>query len=69
LSQAWSYRLVRLEDRQELWVTKLPYTATAMPMPYQGKSGKQYVEIISASGGPSNGAPANSQSLIVFASP
>jgi glucose dehydrogenase len=63
------FRAFDSKTGKELWVTKLPYTATAVPMTYQGKSGKQYVAIISASGGPSNGAPANSQSLIAFALP
>ncbi len=48
----------------ELWVTKLDYTATAMPMTYQAKNGKQYVAIVAASG-----ARGNNQSLVVFALP
>ena len=54
---------------KELWVAKLPYTATAVPMTYRGKNGKQYVAIIAASGGNANGAPKGSQSLIVFSLP
>jgi quinoprotein glucose dehydrogenase len=57
---------------KELWVTKLDYTATAMPMTYQGKNGKQYVAIVAASGGAGagrGGPPANTQSLVVFALP
>jgi glucose dehydrogenase len=54
---------------KELWMAKLPYTATAVPITYLGKDGKQYVAIVSASGGPQSGAPANSQSLVAFALP
>src|SRR5438105_2547756 len=63
---------------KELWVTKLEYTATAVPMTYQGKNGKQYVAIVAASGGAASGgavsggrggSPSNNQSLVVFALP
>ena len=36
---------------------------TATPMTYQGKDGKQYVAVVSASGG------GNNQSLLVFSLP
>ena len=36
---------------KELWVDKLDYQATAVPMTYQGKNGKQYVAIVAAVGG------------------
>ena len=36
---------------KELWVTKLDYTATAVPMTFMGKNGKQYVAIVAATGG------------------
>ena len=57
---------------KELWVTKLDYTASAVPITYQGKDGKQYVAIVAASGGAGGrggGTPANHQSLVVFALP
>jgi quinoprotein glucose dehydrogenase len=60
---------------KELWVTKLEYTATAIPITYQGKSGKQYVAIVAAAGGGGRGgrgasAPAvQNQGLVVFALP
>jgi glucose dehydrogenase len=54
---------------KELWVTKLPYVSTAVPITFQGKNGKQYVAIVAASGGPANGAPKDSQSLIAFSLP
>jgi quinoprotein glucose dehydrogenase len=51
-----------------LWSTQLPYTATAIPITYEGKNGKQYVAIMDASGtiGDHSG---NDQSLLVFALP
>ena len=49
---------------KELWTTQLDYSATANPITYQGRSGKQYVAIVSA--GPGKG---NNQSLVVFALP
>jgi len=49
---------------KELWSTKLAYTATAVPITYQGKNGKQYVAIMAASG-----SQGNDQALVVFALP
>lgn len=49
---------------KELWSVKLPYTATAVPITYEGKNGKQYVAIMDASGGSGSG-----QALMVFALP
>jgi quinoprotein glucose dehydrogenase len=49
---------------KELWSTKLQYTATAVPITYQGKNGKQYVAIMVAGGG-----QGNDQALIVYALP
>jgi hypothetical protein len=56
-------------------VTKLDYTATAVPMTFQGKNGKQYVAIVAAVGGGGGrgaAAPAgqvSGQGLVVFALP
>lgn len=47
-----------------LWQTKLDYSATAVPITYQGKSGKQYVAIVSAGAG-----KGNNPSLLAFALP
>ncbi|HTR46869.1 MAG TPA: pyrroloquinoline quinone-dependent dehydrogenase [Verrucomicrobiae bacterium] len=58
------FRAFDSKTGKELWVTKLPYTATAVPITYQGKSGKQYVAIMAATGG-----QGTSQSLMVFALP
>ena len=58
------FRAFDSKNGKELWVTKLAHTATAIPMTYQGKNGKQYVAIVAAAGGPSGG-----QGLVVFALP
>jgi quinoprotein glucose dehydrogenase len=49
---------------KELWTQKLDYNATAVPITYQGKSGKQYVAVVAAGGG-----RGNNQSLVAFALP
>lgn len=49
---------------KELWVTKLTHTATAIPITYRAKNGKQYVAIVAASGGPTAG-----RGLVVFSLP
>jgi glucose dehydrogenase len=59
------FRAFDSKTGKELWSTKLAYTATAVPMTYQGKNGKQYVAIMDA-GGTGKG---NDQGLIVFALP
>ncbi|HEX5432318.1 MAG TPA: PQQ-binding-like beta-propeller repeat protein, partial [Bryobacteraceae bacterium] len=47
-----------------LWVTKLDHTATANPMTYRGKNGKQYVAIVAAGAG-----QGKDQGLVVFSLP
>jgi len=49
---------------KEVWTVKLDYNATAIPITYQGRDGKQYVAIVSAGGGRGNG-----QALVAFALP
>ena len=61
------FRAFDSKTGKELWVTKLDYTATAVPMTYQGKNGKQYVAIVAAAGG-GRGA-ATEKGLFVFALP
>jgi quinoprotein glucose dehydrogenase len=70
------FRAFDSKTGKELWVTKLDYTATAIPITFQGKNGKQYVAIVAASGGAGGGrggAPAGGQptgqGLVVFALP
>jgi glucose dehydrogenase len=58
------FRAFDSKTGKELWSTKLEYTATAVPMTYQGKDGKQYVAIMAAGGG-----GGTDQGLIVFALP
>jgi quinoprotein glucose dehydrogenase len=64
-------RLRALDSKtgKELWVGKLPYSSTAVPITFEGKNGKQYVAIIASSGSPANGAPKDSQSLVVYTLP
>ncbi|HYV64284.1 MAG TPA: PQQ-binding-like beta-propeller repeat protein [Bryobacteraceae bacterium] len=60
---------------KELWAAKLDYTATAVPMTFMGKNGKQYVAIVAATGGGGGrggrGGPptAQNQGIYVFALP
>jgi len=62
---------------KEVWSTTLEYSATAMPMTYLGRNGKQYVAIVAASGGGFGGgrggkaapAPPPNHGLFVFALP
>jgi glucose dehydrogenase len=49
---------------QELWPGKLEYAATAVPITYHSKSGKQYVAIVAAGSG-----KGNHQALLVFSLP
>ncbi len=49
---------------KELWTARLGYAATALPITYQARNGKQYVAIVAAGGGRGNG-----QALEVFALP
>jgi glucose dehydrogenase len=59
------FRAFDSKTGKELWTVKLNYVATANPMTYRGKNGKQYVAIVAASGG----APGPTQGLVVFALP
>ena len=56
------------KNGKELWTYKLDYTATAIPITFQGKNGKQYVAIVAAAGGTGRGA-ATEKGLFVFALP
>jgi len=58
------FRAFDSKTGKELWVTKLAHTATAVPITYEGKNGKQYVAIVAAGGG-----PGTDQSLLVYALP
>ena len=67
------FRAFDSKTGKELWVTKLDYTATATPMTFQGRNGKQYVAVVAASGGGGGrgrGAPeVGGQGLVVFSLP
>jgi quinoprotein glucose dehydrogenase len=64
------FRAFDSKTGKELWVAKLDYTATATPMTFQGKNGKQYVAILAATGGGGRGGPTTTnQSLLVYALP
>jgi quinoprotein glucose dehydrogenase len=58
------FRAFDSKTGKELWSTKLEYTASAVPITYQGKNGKQYVAIVAAGGG-----SGSNQALLVFALP
>ena len=69
------FRAFDSKTGKELWVTKLDYTATAVPMTFMGKNGKQYVAIVAATGGGGGrggrGGPpaAQNQGIYVFGLP
>jgi glucose dehydrogenase len=65
------FRAFDSKTGKELWVTKLEYTATAIPITYQGKNGKQYVAIVAAAGGAGGGrgGAEGNQGLVVFSLP
>jgi glucose dehydrogenase len=58
------FRAFDSKTGEELWSTKLDYTANAVPITYQGKNGKQYVAIVAAGGG-----KGTDQALVVYALP
>lgn len=53
---------------EEVWSTKLPASAHATPITYQGRNGRQYLAIV-ATGGSFLDSPVESDSLMVFALP
>jgi quinoprotein glucose dehydrogenase len=53
---------------EEVWTTRLPASAHATPITYQGRNGKQYVAIV-ATGGSFLESPIASDSVDVFALP
>jgi quinoprotein glucose dehydrogenase len=55
---------------KELWVTKLPVSAHAVPISYLAKNGKQYVAIVVAGGSQlDEPVPPGTEQLMVFALP
>lgn len=61
------FRAFDSKTGKELWTEKLDYTASAIPMTYQAKNGKQYVAIVAAVGGNANAA--HGKGVFVFALP
>ncbi|WP_223796433.1 outer membrane protein assembly factor BamB family protein [Sphingomonas nostoxanthinifaciens] len=53
---------------REMWTVRLDASAHATPISYAGRSGRQYVAIVSA-GGSFLGSPATASRLVVFALP
>lgn len=60
------FRAFDSKTGKELWSAKLDYSATAVPITFAGKNGKQYVAIVAAGGG---GAQAGNQALVAFSLP
>lgn len=58
------FRAFESKTGKELWATKLDHIATAIPMTYRGRDGRQYVAIVAADGGSLQG-----RGLVVFALP
>ena len=55
---------------EELWVTRLPMSAIAVPITYQGRDGRQYVAVVAAAASAvDDPSPDDAQQLIVFALP
>lgn len=52
----------------EIWATKLPASAHATPITYEGKDGRQYVAVV-ATGGSFLDSPVLSDSVLVYALP
>ena len=56
------FRAFDSKTGQELGAAKLDYNATAVPVSFQGKSGKQYIAVVAAGGNQGNG-----KALVAFA--
>jgi quinoprotein glucose dehydrogenase len=55
---------------EELWVARLPMSAYAVPITYQGRDGKQYVAVVAAAASAlDDPSPDDAQQLIVFGLP
>ena len=58
------FRAFDSRNGRELWVTRLPLSAHAVPMTYMGRDGKQYVVITAAGASALNGPDAPGQEAI-----
>ena len=64
------FRAFDSKTGKELWVTKLNYSASSVPMTYLGKDGHQYVAVAEGGGiAIGGGDDINNESLIVFRLP
>lgn len=55
---------------EELWVTRLPMSAHAVPITYRGSDGRQYVAVVAAGASAvDDPSPPEAQALVVFALP
>jgi quinoprotein glucose dehydrogenase len=52
---------------KELWSAKLDASAHAVPITYEGKSGKQYVAIVAGGNGTLDDSTPGKEALVVFA--
>jgi quinoprotein glucose dehydrogenase len=62
------FRAFSARTGEELWTVKVPASAHATPITYEGREGKQYVAIVST-GGSFLDSPVDSDALTVFALP
>lgn len=67
------FRAFDAKNGKQLWSVKLPQSADAVPITYEGKDGRQYVAVTSAAFGGGgrgpDGKPLNNEQLVVFALP
>jgi glucose dehydrogenase len=63
------FRALDSKTGKELWVTRLEYSAQAVPLTYRGKDGRQYVAVIASVTRGTESNRNNSESLIAFALP
>ncbi len=55
---------------EELWVARLPMSASSVPITYLGSDGKQYVAVVAAAASAlDDPSPDDAQRLVVFALP
>jgi quinoprotein glucose dehydrogenase len=62
------FRAFDTKDGRELWTFRLGASAHATPVSYRGRTGRQYVAVVSA-GGSYLGSPNTASRLVVFALP
>jgi quinoprotein glucose dehydrogenase len=64
------FRAFDSKTGEQLWETKMDYSAISVPMTYRARNGKQYVAVTSSGGaGITDPNPDNTESLYVFTLP